>query len=523
MVEFREMDSYLTSSSSGESDSEHFTHNEGSNNNQGAFDNSVLRIARELLAAAVANPLPVSGHVPRITIRLTRLSPTFVDSSGVEADPRIAYTIERLQEMGIDVQLGEQPDVLGNPQLRQQHPLPHLDPTLNINLDLSALIALVSDTTHAPLPLTFDEARARFRHRKISVIKEIESGANERMSAKANGYDVTTEIEVDDRADELLQNDENGQTRAVSRQVIQEMYGGLLEDIHSRLSALCEDSPNSVVSMGVDTNASAPRSSHSGSVIFWTTEEASQRCLDIVAKIGGPREQRRARALLATHECVGPSEFIKEAAGRKWDKEAAERVYWEHSRYPPVYLSLVPVHIIPSWLTPTSSPDDGTSSLGAITQPLSLIFFSALSATCTELLADSTDKELCAKRLAVSTEGQSSSFTLDVTQGLSVDRHPDILAAPVLCAAKLTRHTVASMYVGASRRWTTLTANRASVRELLKGVKKRAKGSEPATWHVFGDHRCGRDTGAIPRIQAAIWVVDPRSLAEGMRKDGSVA
>ena len=506
MVEFREMDSYVTSSSSGESDSD-----QGSNN--GAFDNSVLRMARELLAAAAANPLPVSGHVPRITIRLTRLAPTFVDCSGVEADPRIAHTIERLQEMGIDVQLGEQPVF----QPQQQHRLPQLDPTFNINLDLSALIALVSDITHAPLPLTFDEAQARFRHRKVSGIKEIKSG-----SARANGNDVTAEIEVDDHTNELLQNDENEQTRALSRQVIQEMYGGLLEDMHSRLSALYEDSPNSVQVdiSGVGTNAPAPGSSHSGSAMFWTTEEARQRCLEIVAKIGGPREQRRARALLIAHECVGPPELIKEAAGRKWDREAAERAYWEYSRYPPTYLSLVPVRIIPSSLPPTSSSDDGASSLSGITQPLSLAFFSALSETCTELLADDADKQFCAKKPAVSTGGQSSPFTLDVTQAFPVDCHPDILAAPVLCTAKLTRHTVASMYAGASRCWTTLTANRASVRELLKEVK-RAKNSEPVAWQAFGDRKCSKDTGAIPRIHAAIWLIDPRSLAEGMRKDGS--
>lgn len=500
MVEFREMDSYLTSSSSEESASGYFTHNKESNSNQATFDNSLLRMGRELLSAAAANPLPVSGHVPRITIRLTRLDPTYADCSGVEADPRIAHTIECLHGMGIDVQLGKRFDAPENIECQQQRQAPHLEPTHNINLDLSVLIALVSNITHAPLPLTFDEARVRFRHRKVSVATDnITSGENERMLTRINGYDVIPEIDAE-------QNDENEQTRALSRQIIQEMNGGLLEDMYTRLSALLEDAPNSVRTnvSGMDASTSE-RSSRLSGVMFWTTEEARQRCLEIVTRIGGPREQRRARALLSSDN---PLE-------EKWDKKAAEVAYWEDSRYPSTYLPLLPVHIIPSWPVPTSNSDDETSNLRGTGHPSPLTFFSMLSETCVELMANSADK-LGEERPVISPEGHSNCSIPDVTQGVSVDRHCDILVPPVLCTSKLTRHTVVSMHAGASRGWTTLTANYASVRELLKEMKKRGKGSEPGALQVSGDGGSGRC------IQVAIWLVDPRSLAEGSQNNGNM-
>ena len=68
--------------------------------------------------------------------------------------------------------------------------------------------------------------------------------------------------------------------------------------------------------------------------------------------------------------------------------------------------------------------------------------------------------------------------------------------------ARLTVHTVQSMLWGAELGWTTVTANKASVKTILREMASRG----PV-----------RDEGDVV---AAIWVVDPRSLAEGMRADG---
>jgi len=81
-------------------------------------------------------------------------------------------------------------------------------------------------------------------------------------------------------------------------------------------------------------------------------------------------------------------------------------------------------------------------------------------------------------------------------------------------APRLTRHTAESLLAGAERGWTTMTANRASVRAVLRGLRAHAETSLIAPEHA-GDAADGPAT----RPQAALWVVDPRSLAEGMRAD----
>ncbi|KAG8216019.1 hypothetical protein J3R82DRAFT_8012 [Butyriboletus roseoflavus] len=62
------------------------------------------------------------------------------------------------------------------------------------------------------------------------------------------------------------------------------------------------------------------------------------------------------------------------------------------------------------------------------------------------------------------------------------------------------------MLAGASRGHTTLTTNRSSVKAVLKEIRRV----------------CGRG-GYEPEMgdveKAALWVVDPRSLSEGMRSD----
>jgi len=77
---------------------------------------------------------------------------------------------------------------------------------------------------------------------------------------------------------------------------------------------------------------------------------------------------------------------------------------------------------------------------------------------------------------------------------------------------RLTEHTVQSLLWGAELGWTTLTANKSSVKAILREMKQA------------GDF--GRLARNIPEAismeqveHAALWVVDPRSLAEGQRAD----
>jgi hypothetical protein len=96
---------------------------------------------------------------------------------------------------------------------------------------------------------------------------------------------------------------------------------------------------------------------------------------------------------------------------------------------------------------------------------------------------------------------------------------------------RLTAHTVQSMHWGAHLGWTTLTANRTSVKAILREMKtarvsgrlvdvdlhlEQPRGSPCRL--LDGDGDLGDDEKVVGGSAgwAAIWVVDPRSLAEGM-------
>jgi len=98
-----------------------------------------------------------------------------------------------------------------------------------------------------------------------------------------------------------------------------------------------------------------------------------------------------------------------------------------------------------------------------------------------------------------------------------VDNDGEIERATVTKAnPRLTSHTVQSMLWGAIRGWTTLTANRTSVKAILKEMKAVKRG---VSWDHAIDEG-GKDmTDEEQSAVAALWVVDPRSLAEGMRAD----
>lgn len=106
----------------------------------------------------------------------------------------------------------------------------------------------------------------------------------------------------------------------------------------------------------------------------------------------------------------------------------------------------------------------------------------------------------------------------------------EIQRATVLKAnPRLTAHTVQSMHWGAHLGWTTLTANRTSVKAILREMKtarvsgrlvgvdlhlEQPRGSGGGRL-LDGDGDKGDDNDDEGG-SAAFWVVDPRSLAEGM-------
>lgn len=464
LAEFRELDSYLT-----DSDSEGGASSDGAYPSlaQTEFDNSLLRAGRALLAAARDNPVLGTNSPPEIVFRLTRIDPDATDESG--NDPRIAHTIESLRNMGLSIKLGECAAIR---QLVDSAPVlpspPVLIPTLQINLDLSILIALVSDLTHAPLPESVDAAHERF----IPSAAYVE-WKRSRLRAKNGGRSDSTNTTREDTDDPLASTQHS---RALAAQQQQEMLKSIFQEIHERLLPLvtCQRQ----ASLDGPTHDPVPPPHDAPSLVeFWTTSEARDRCLRIVAKIGGPAEMRRARALFPTSSMNGdvpPSLSEQEAQ------------YWADSRHQRNFLPLLPIRIFSA-----SDPPPPPSS-----QPAG--FFSALEATCHALLAAGSVPHRRASESEVTGADEDEDESGEI-QRVSVMR----------TNARLTTHTVQSMLYGAAHGWTTLTANRASVKAMLREVKMRGYDVDV---HGGGAVKC-----------AVLWVIDPRSLAEGMRSESDVA
>ncbi|KAK7019870.1 hypothetical protein R3P38DRAFT_1225897 [Favolaschia claudopus] len=427
LAEFREIDSYLTDSE----DEDEL----GPSLAQKEFDNSVLRMGRPLIAAAKANPLhlPTGTEPPKVTLRLTRLNPF---ESG-DDDPRISQTIDGLRAMGIDVELGErsQTDLPSPKQAPHIVSAAQLVPTSSINLDLSILLALVSDLTHAPLPTSIEEAHMRFAPPRVQ-----ESTPDVQQQSEG---DVTT-------------------SRALTSQIMQEMLqemgrGGMFEVLHTRLLPL------------LPPQGAEPMQ-------FWTTDEAKERFTRIVNKIGGPGERRRAEVLFETSE---------------YPSHVAETRFWEGSRYPPGYIPILPIRLYHE----NSPPLDGA--------PDRAQFFRSTEKTCRDILAQGTD-------LPAAVSQKHTKQALYSNNGFR--RNAESERATVTRAnARLTAHTVQSLLWGAQRGWTTLTANKSSVKALLRELKAaRVEGRLAEDFPV-------QNESDAPEV-VAIWILDPRSLAESARE-----
>jgi hypothetical protein len=159
---------------------------------------------------------------------------------------------------------------------------------------------------------------------------------------------------------------------------------------------------------------------------------------------------------------------------------------------------------LPILVHPTSGPVD-------VQNPRSLpLFFKSLAKTSREILAQET-----------------RSLPNDLLQGEDVRdsdgnirNDGEIQRATVTKAnPRLTAHTVQSLLWGAELGWTTLTANKTSVKAILREMKAtRVAGrldNDIANGETLDANEYGEGLSEI----AAIWIVDPRSLAEGMRSD----
>ncbi|KAJ7508446.1 hypothetical protein B0H11DRAFT_2304424 [Mycena galericulata] len=437
LAELREIDSYLTDSESDSDDPDHRP-----SLAQTEFDNSILQMGRVLMEAANANPVDgLDGpEVPRVTMRLTRLDTSPFRANGEPNDPRIAHTVQCLRDMGVDVELGE--------RLESEIPIPKLiaspapspialEPTRQINLDLSVLVALVSDLTHSPLPSSIQEATTRFlppqRYREW------------KPQDRKDQLSVETPESIDGLSQDIVKH-----SRALTQHILQEMGKGLLQEIYDKLLPMINDPDPSK------------------RVEFWTSEEARERCMRIVSRIGGDGEVRRAEAMFPTDPIP---------------LEEAEKLFWQDSRYPANFIPLLPVRLYP---TPPLPAIEGAPA------PHSK-FFRSMTKVCQDLLAQ-----------------EAAAAQQPTSNGRNILRNDGALGngdiqAPAKINSRLSPHAVKSMMRGAELGWTTLTTTKSSVKALLREMKA-ARLAGRLVEDPEDDEQTAHD-GA-----PAIWIVDPRNL-----------
>jgi hypothetical protein len=547
LAEFREIDSYMTDSGDDddEEDPSATQHRTASARNENELDNSVIRMGRSLISAAkLASTLiptpPVDGttatttsssggtHTSRIqvTVRLTRLDPSPSDPSHV--DPRIPQTIQALEKMGIRVKLGEStPHPPPSPSL----PRAFL-PTTKVNLDLSLLVALISDTTHVPLPKSHKDAEERFVP-PASYVEWKKRRLEETIPQESSEHEAEGNTEGAESGDGGLRKKKKvklpGQgkpesikhSRALANQAKQEMEGAILEEMHDRLLQTLRLVHGGITSLS--------------DVEFWTTAEARTRCLRIASKISGTRERERAKALLFS-PAIATTASLESGSDFEGSLGAASELYWRSSRYEEGYLPFPPVRIFPQT---TSSPNELPSSHDPSSPLPRSPFFDRLVRACTHILAQDIvphprslpshiTSDIPASPSLNPSSSSPSGTGIPELERLSLldDDGGEIQRATVTKAnPKLTAHTVESLLEGAKRGWTTLTANKHSVKEILKEVKALGRSHYVAGANVHeyeevqGNGEVVQDEDGNVIETAAIWVVDPRSLAEIMSAD----
>lgn len=393
---------------------------------------------------------------------------------------------------------------------------------MKVNLDLSLLVALISDITHTPLPKSHKDAEEKFippasyvewkkRRLEETIVQESsEDDLDENGSGVESGGGGSKKIKV--KLPGQGKPESIKHSRALANQTKQEMENAILEEMRDRLLQTVRL---------VHGGASSLKD-----VEFWTTAEARARCLRIASKISGTRERERAKALLFFPAPAATASF-ESGSGPGAGLKAASELYWKNSRYEEGYLPLPPVRVFPQ----TASRSDEPSASHDPSSPLPRSpFFDRLAKTCMHVLAQDIvphPRSLPSHITSDIPALASGTDTLEL-EGPSFlgDDGGEIQRATVTRAnPRLTAHTVESLLEGAKRGCTTLTANKQSVKEILKEVKALS-GSYYATKagaHEYDEaQRSGKaikDGEGNVIEMAAIWVVDPRSLAEVMSAD----
>ena len=300
LAEFREQDSYLNSdyesdSEDGHNDSDHDTNTQSKPGQssttsatpitQRTFTNSLLDIVDSLLSISFHAPRIPGTSPPRLTLRITRIPPFG------HADDRIGQTFEMIKKKGVNLVFGNLSSMSMDPQHAPHVPalslMGTIRPSLKINLDPTALMALCSDLLHYPLPKSEDEAMKRF-FRPKHALKDIQGGRN-----ADDGVGVGDAGDRQKEVDEWWGQSQN--SRELVKNIMEEMDTPLIEELRDMLEEATRYE-------GIESNGDG---GGNGNVEFWATREAITYLTEVLRSeemVGDGMEQQRMRRLIGLDE-----------------------------------------------------------------------------------------------------------------------------------------------------------------------------------------------------------------------------
>ncbi|SNX85391.1 uncharacterized protein MEPE_04100 [Melanopsichium pennsylvanicum] len=375
---------------------------------------------------------------------------------------------------------------MGLPKIPTAPTKPLWRTTKNINLDVTAMIALVSDTTHgkfhemATHDVSVDETKrhpkledgehgsgALYQHhfRTFSIRKE---------ALEARAAELALQDDQQDEASRALDNAAAKEGRALAIQLEREMntetlFDAILGPIWGQL----------------DGQASAERA-NGDAVQLFATVGAFDRLRRVSATVGGPNEKRRVKALLGD-EGVDPQDFW---TGSKW----AGSEYEELRR-----CLLLPIQPL---------QDLGPGGFESLTR-LKQVYPDLPRAHFISHMIDTL--ESCLSELW-------GADWRDISEDLPRSKYKKLRQSTVHQAGGQTYTTLRSMHACARYGMTTLTSNMDSVQWLLKEMSRRPYSEQ--TRKILED----TETEELERLRkqeelfySCFIVLHPRSLSEQMR------
>lgn len=349
--------------------------------------------------------------------------------------------------------------------------------TVDINLDVSALVALVSDISHMPLPeeaTSEDDLQALFHAGGLKSLFGDKSAPSVLVDEAGEGVDEDEgeeEEEDEEPSSEIRSDSPAGNSRRHrhrrGRGNGNKSGSSKARYLHGRALALqlgLEKQGHSFLSYLITESRRLGQS-----LRLHTTKEAKAKFDEIMRMVAGQTEQRRGRAL-----------FNESVAG---DGSIVEEAFWQGSRWAGKQevreAFMLPIQLFPA----EAGRDEQTLSTG------------------------DTDQTFPQRMRQI---------LLDALHDLENEAHnatPQAKTAVLTSNSRQTTHTLRTLLIGLDRKMTTLTTNMLSVKWLVKEAGRRlstSRGDDTLTQHSTSKEE--------ERVIAAIWVTNPRSLAERMRK-----